>query len=159
MNIGLNTTQLEFEDGVPYVVFNGWLHDRNNNRWSIAKYGSVDKAVQAAESCDWGAFSSNNTNCSKIERSENIQSCEGLFIIEDCKDLDELTFCVGMKNCEGLYSLYGLDGVEGIEQHEVLSVRYGDFWLTIDQKKADWRGEAKTNQEWLKKQRRRVQSQ
>ena len=88
----LELTQEQIEQG--YRLVNSFLYDKNDNRWDLDIYASLDEALETSKSLV------NCTNCTNCDDCTNCTNCDNCIECEECEDCWHCFDCKGCRNCE-----------------------------------------------------------
>lgn len=83
-------------------IENGFLYDKNNNRWNLDNF-HLSTALAFAEDLE------NCTNCEDCISCENCENCVYCRHCKDCQDCTDCYECVECRNCEGCENEYELN--------------------------------------------------
>ena len=88
----LELTQEQIEQ--EYRLVNSFLYDKNDNRWDLDIYASLDEALETSKSLV------NCTNCTNCDDCTNCTNCDNCIECEECEDCWHCFDCKGCRNCE-----------------------------------------------------------
>ena len=110
----LELTQEQIEQG--YRLVNSFLYDKNDNRWDLDIYASLDEALETSKSlvnCTNCTNCEDCTNCTNCESCGNCKECQNCKICEECNGCEDCISCTKCEDCVESEEQVRQNGIKG----------------------------------------------